>query len=185
MKALVLGATGATGNEILQLLLKNDKYQEVSVFVRRPLSLTHPKLQVHVIDFDALETWQHLVTGSVLFSCLGTTLKAAGSKKGQWKIDYEYQFAFASCAFKNKVATYVLISAANASSDSFLFYSKMKGQLEEAVKALSFSKLLIFRPPLLERANSSRAMEVVGVKVFRFFNSWGFYYLKNLWLPAF
>jgi uncharacterized protein YbjT (DUF2867 family) len=173
MKALVIGATGATGKEILELLLKDSNYQEVAIFVRREVELQHEKLKVHVIDFDAPKTWSHLVTGDVLFSCLGTTLDAAGSKAAQWEIDYGYQYAFAKNARHNQMPHYVLVSSSKASADSFFFYSKMKGKLEDAVKALSFSKLIIFRPPILEREDSERTMEVIGVKVLRFFNKLG------------
>lgn len=173
MKALVIGATGATGKEIVQLLLNDPQYQQVTIFVRREVNFQHEKLKVHVIDFDTPETWSSLVSGNVLFSCLGTTLQAAGSKKAQWKIDYDYQYAFAQSASTNAVSTYVLISASNANPDSFFFYSKMKGKLEVAVKALSFNKLIIVRPPILDRATSDRTMEVLGVKIIRFLNKLG------------
>lgn len=173
MKAVLLGATGATGKEVLELLLQDANYHQVDIFVRRAIPLEHNKLKVHVIDFDAPETWKHLVTGDVLFSCLGTTLKAAGSKEAQWKIDYDYQYAFAKSAQEHGIPTYVLVSASNASPDSFFFYSKMKGKLEEAVKALGFAKTIILRPPILVRENSKRTMEVIGVKVLRFFNRLG------------
>ncbi len=173
MKALLIGATGSTGKEVLQLLLNDSQYHEVSIFVRHEINLQHDKLKVHVINFDAAETWENLVTGDVLFSCLGTTLAAAGSKETQWKVDYDYQYSFALSAQNNKVPTYVLVSASRVSADSFFFYSKMKGKLEEAVKKLSFSKLIILKPSLLDRESSKRTMEVVGVKVLRFFNSFG------------
>ena len=173
MKALIIGATGATGKELVQLLLNDSQYHEVAIFVRREVDFQHEKLKVHIIDFDAPETWRSLVTGDVLYSCLGTTLEAAGSKDAQWKIDYEYQYNFAESASSNTVGTYALVSSANANADSFFFYSKMKGQLEVAVQKLSFEKLIIFRPPILDRTDSDRTMEVFGVKVIRFMNKLG------------
>ena len=71
MKAVLLGATGATGKEVLELLLQDANYHQVDIFVRRTVAVQHDKLNVHVIDFDAPETWGHLVTGDVLYSCLG------------------------------------------------------------------------------------------------------------------
>jgi uncharacterized protein YbjT (DUF2867 family) len=175
MKALLIGATGATGKDLLELLLKDEEIKQVDVFVRRELNVKHEKLNTHIIDFDKPEEWKHLVKGDVLFSCLGTTLKLAGSKEAQWKIDYEYQYQFAKIAKENNVNTYVLVSAANASSKSMIFYSKMKGQLEEDVKALKFLKTIIFNPPLLLRENTDRKMEVLGAKIIIFLNTLGIF----------
>lgn len=107
MKALLIGATGATGKDLLELLLKDEEIHQVDVFVRRELNTKHEKLNTHIIDFDNPEEWKHLVKGDVLFSCLGTTLKLAGSKEAQWKIDYEYQYQFAKIAKENNVNSYV------------------------------------------------------------------------------
>ena len=98
MKALLIGATGSTGKFLLNELIQDDDYTSVSVFVRRPTGKSHPKLTEHVIDFSNLEQYKELITGDVLFSCLGTTLKAAGSQENQWKIDFEIPAVFASIA---------------------------------------------------------------------------------------
>ena len=74
--AMIVGATGATGKDLLELLLKDNSFLKVDVFVRRKIHIHHEKLTVHIIDFDKSEQWKHLVKGDVLFSCLGTTLKA-------------------------------------------------------------------------------------------------------------
>lgn len=92
MKALVIGATGAVGRDLVDQLLKDDAFGSVVAFVRRPLAVENPKLTVHVIDFDHPEQWRQLLQGDVLFSCLGTTIKAAGSQEAQWKVDYTYQY---------------------------------------------------------------------------------------------
>src|SRR5690606_8838097 len=135
-----IGATGATGRDLLDLSLKDDVLDRVTVFARRDLNLKHDKLETHVIDFDHAEKWKHLVQGDVLFSCLGATRKTAGSKEAQWNVDFEYQYRFARAASENGVPVYVLVSAGFASSRSPLFYSRMKGKLEEAVSKLTFSK---------------------------------------------
>lgn len=175
MHALVIGATGATGKDLLDQLLKNDDFHQIDVFVRRDIAIKHTKLKIHVIDFDQPQQWKHLVTGDVLFSCLGSTLKAAGNKEAQWKIDYDYQYQFAVYAKENNVEQFVLVSSDFASPRSKAFYSRMKGQLEEDVKALGFSKLVIFQPPVLIRKNSDRSAEVAGVKVMQFFNKIGLF----------
>ena len=173
MKALIIGATGATGKDLLSQLLADDTYSEVHCFVRKPLTLTHPKLHAHVVDFETPEAWADLLRGDVAFSCLGTTLAAAGSKEAQWRVDYDYQYAFAEHCRQNGVPTFVLVSAAGAKAQSKLFYNRMKGQLEDAVKALGFPRLLIFQPSILIRSNSDRGGENFTVKVFNFLNKLG------------
>ena len=173
MHALVIGATGATGKDLVELLLQDESFQQVDVFVRRVLEIQHDKLNIHVIDFDRPEEWAHLVTGDVLFSCLGTTIKAAGSKENQWKVDYTYQYEFAKAAKQNGVERYVLVSADFASPKARSFYSRMKGKLEEAVIKLDFSSATIFNPPILERKNSDRTMENLGLKAIQFINKAG------------
>jgi uncharacterized protein YbjT (DUF2867 family) len=173
MRALIIGATGATGKDLLDLLLRKTNVESVDIFVRRDPELQNNKLRTHVVNFDKPESWNHLVKGDVLFSCLGTTRKAAGSKKAQYKVDYEYQYHFAETAKKNGVERYVLISARNASPKSLFFYSRIKGKLEEAVKKLGFEQLIILRPPLLERKDSDRKAEVLAVKIVQFLNKRG------------
>ena len=173
MKALIIGATGATGKDLLSQLLADDTYSEVHCFVRKPLTLTHPKLHAHVVNFDTPEAWADLLHGDVAFSCLGTTLAVAGSKEAQWRVDYDYQYAFALQCKANGVPTFVLISAAGAKAQSKLFYNRMKGQLEDAVKALDFSSLLIFQPSVLIRSNSDRGIENFTVNAFKFLNKLG------------
>ena len=173
MKALIIGATGATGKDLLSQLLADDTYSEVHCFVRKPLAFTHPKLHVHVVNFDTSEAWADLLHGDVAFSCLGTTLAVAGTKEAQWRVDYDYQYAFAQQCKANGVPTFVLVSAAGATAQSKLFYNRMKGQLEDAVKALDFSCLLIFQPSVLIRSNSDRSGENFTVKAFNFLNKLG------------
>jgi len=171
--AIIVGASGATGKDLLELLLKDNSFYKVDVFVRRHLDIKNEKLTVHVIDFDKSEQWKHLVKGNVLFSCLGTTLKAAGSKAAQWKIDYDYQYQFAKAARENQVKKYVLVSSQGASAKSRVFYTKMKGQLEDAVIKLQFPLLSIFNPPILIRHNSDRLGEKIGVNIIKVFNKIG------------
>lgn len=175
MHALLIGATGATGSDLLDLLLKDPSFERIDIFVRRPIKLQQEKLHVHVIDFDQVTDWQHLVKGDVLYSCLGTTLKAAGSKESQWKIDFEYQYTFAKAARENGVQSMVLVSAMMADPKSGIFYNRMKGQLEVAVKALLFSHLHIFNPPLLLRANSDRTGELIAAKIIKGLNRIGLF----------
>lgn len=173
MKALVIGATGATGKDLVSQLLTDKGYDEVNVFVRRPLAVENPKLKTHIVNFDKPEEWKDLVKGDVAFSCLGTTLKAAGSKEAQRKVDYDYQYNFAKAAKENEVEDYILVSSYGANPKSKLFYSRMKGELEQSIKDLHFNKLTIFQPGMLERKDSERTGEVLGGKIIKFANKFG------------
>ena len=173
MKALIIGATGATGKDVLSQLLADDTYSEVHCFVRKPLALSHPKLHAHVVNFDTPEAGVDLLHGDVAFSCLGTTLAVAGNEDAQWRVDYDYQYTFAQQCKANGVPTFVLVSAAGAQARSKLFYNRMKGALEEAVKKLNFPRLLIFQPSILIRPKSNRGGENITVKVISFLNKLG------------
>lgn len=150
----------------MQLLLADSRFQKVIVFGRRSLGKADPKLEEHLINFDAPEEWQHLVKGDVLFSTLGTTLKQAGGQNQQYRVDYHYQFKFAEAAAQNGVPAYVLVSSSGANPDSIIFYSRMKGALEEAVKKLDFQSISILQPGLLHgQRQESRFGEVAAYKV--------------------
>lgn len=173
MKAIVVGATGATGKELVKQLLADDDFSEIIIFVRRETGIEHQKLTTHIINFDMPEQWENQVQGDVLFSCLGTTLKMAGSQQAQWRIDYEYQLQFAKIAYGNGIKTYVLVSSKGANPNSKLFYTRMKGQLEKEIKKLDFNRLLIMNPPILIRENSDRNSEKIGVCILKFLNKIG------------
>ncbi|UWX61729.1 NAD(P)H-binding protein [Chryseobacterium oranimense] len=173
MKALVIGATGATGKDLVKQLLNDKEFEEVDIFVRKPVNIHDDKLNVHVVDFEKPEEWRDMVKGDIAFSCLGTTLKDAGSKEAQRKVDFDYQYEFAKAAKENDVEDYVLVSAYGANPKSKIFYSKMKGELEEAVKQLHFNKITIFKPGMLERKDSERTGEVLGSRVIKFANKLG------------
>src|SRR5688572_1056645 len=104
MKALIIGATGATGKDLVDILLQDKQYAEVVIFVRRTTGISHPKLKEVLTNFDELENVSAHINGDVLFSCFGTTLKAAGSKEAQWHIDYEIPLQFAEIAKLNGVS---------------------------------------------------------------------------------
>ena len=177
MRAIIIGATGATGKSRLPLLTEHSEIERIDCFGRRNPDFSHPKLYAHQIDFARIDTWRNEVQGDVLFACLGTTLKAAGSKEAQWAVDYEANLEFAKAARENGVHTLVLVSAFGANAASRLFYQRMKGELEQALIALNFPRLIIFRPPLLIRPNSDRLGEKVAERVFRVLNRIGM--LKN------
>ena len=176
LTALVIGATGATGSALVTQLLEDSRFKSVVVFSRRALSITHAKLTCHIVDFDNPQLWADLVKGDVLFSTLATTLKQAGSQKEQYKIDYTYQYQTAETAAANGVEAYVLVSAMGANANSWLFYPRIKGQLDNAVASLPFKQTHIFRPGfLLRQPDKIRPMEKLGIAIFDAFNKLGLF----------
>ena len=151
LKALVIGATGATGRELVNLLINDEDFDQVSIFVRKAPELVHEKLKIHTIDFNEIKSHKDLIKGDILFSALGTTKKEAGGKQRQYIIDYTYQYEFAKIAAENGVDQLSLVSSIGANPKSFMFYPKMKGELESDVKKLKFKKIDIFQPPILIR----------------------------------
>lgn len=173
--AIVIGATGLVGNELVQQLLKDSRFENVIVFARRHTGLHHQKLKEHIIDFDKKENWEPMVKGDVLFSALGTTIKEAGSKEEQHKIDYKYQYDFAKAAANNGVPVYALVSAAGADANSPVFYTKLKGELEEGVKKLKFNSAYLLQPSLLVGDRKKRRTgELFGFVFLNMANKFGF-----------
>jgi uncharacterized protein YbjT (DUF2867 family) len=169
--ALVIGATGLVGNELVHQLLVDDRFGAVLVFVRRSMGISHSKLQEFIINFDGPLSWSHLVKGDVLFSALGTTLKKAGSKEAQYKIDHDYQYNFAQAAAQNQVPVYVLVSSAMASTSSRIFYTRMKGELERDIQLLPFQAIHIMQPGMLQgNRKENRPGEKIGLSVIRLLN---------------
>ena len=176
LHALILGATGATGKELVNELLKNPNFYKISVFGRRVLDIENKKLFKYKIDFSELNKIKKLLSGDILFSALGTTLKQAGGKKQQFLVDYTYQYEFAKIAVENGTKNYSLVSSTGADKNSFFFYPKIKGELEESIKKLPFNKIQIFQPPTLIRQPAlARKEEKIGIKVFNNLNKIGLF----------
>lgn len=166
--ALVLGASGSTGQELVKLLLENSQYYKVTIFLRREINIYHKKLNIHIIDFSKIHEYKDLIMGDVLFSALGTTLKEAGSKEKQYLVDFTYQFEFAKMAYENGVDFFSLVSSFGANEKSFFYYMKIKGKLENAIKKLNFRKIQIFQPPsLIRQPELIRYSEKFAIKFFK------------------
>lgn len=162
--AIVIGATGLVGSHILRLLLSDERYDKVLVFHRRSAGASHAKLTEHIINFDNPDDWKDLLIGDELYSALGTTIKQAGSKDAQWKIDYNYQFEVAKAAAQNGVNSFALVSSIGATAKTNNFYLKMKGQLDKEVQKLGFKNTLILRPSFLKgEREESRFWEKIGI----------------------
>lgn len=165
--ALLAGATGLIGGHCLRFLLDGGTYDSVIVLVRKETSLKHPKLRQVTVDFDNLEKYSAQINAADIFCCLGTTIKKAGSQSNFKKVDFEYPMKVAQIALANGAKQYLIVTAMGANRHSLIFYNRVKGEVEEALKKLSYPTLHIFRPSLLlgER-NESRAGEKIGTIMF-------------------
>ena len=147
--ALLLGASGLVGGHCLRLLLEDEVYGKVRALVRRPLSVEHPKLEQQVIDFDQLDGAAALITGDDVFCCLGTTMKQARSRPAFRRVDFTYPHEIAKRALNNGAEQFLIISSLGARPRSRFYYSRVKGDIEQAIRALDYRSVQIFRPSLL------------------------------------
>ncbi|MBT3244730.1 MAG: NADH-quinone oxidoreductase subunit F [Bacteroidetes bacterium] len=162
--AIVLGATGLVGSELLSKLLEDPYFSSIKVLGRRSTGIIHSKLTEILIDFNQAELWSDHLIGDVLFLAFGSTLKKAGSKSAQYKIDYGYQFLFARLAAENFVPDCVLVSAPGASPDSCFFYQQIKGELDRDVAKLGFDRLVLIKPSVLSgKRAEKRTGEQIGI----------------------
>lgn len=175
-KAIVIGSTGMVGTQLIKLLIENEEFSEIVSLVRRSSGIKHLKLNEQIIDFEKPDEWKNQITGDVLFSTLGTTIAQAKTKEVQFKIDFTYQFNVAEIAAHNGVSTYVLVSSAGADSKSKIFYSNMKGKLEDAVQNLPFRVISILKPGQLDGNRTEKRMgEKVGLSVMYGLNKLGLF----------
>lgn len=145
-RVLLAGATGLVGGQILRTLLAEPSVSEVHALSRRPLYVSHPKLAVHIVDFARLPA---LVQADDVYLALGTTIKVAGSRAAFRAVDLGANLAVARAAFAAGTRRMGLVSAVGASAQSSVFYNRVKGELEDALKALHLSALVIAQPSLL------------------------------------
>lgn len=147
--ALVLGATGLIGRHCLDLLLADSSYTDVHAIVRKPLLLEHPKLHQHVIAFTELAATVAAVAAADIFCCLGTTIKQAGSQEAFRRVDYEYPLVAAQSALHHGARQFLIVTAMGASSDSRIYYNRVKGDVERAICALPLPTVHVLQPSML------------------------------------
>jgi len=164
--ALVAGASGLVGSHVLRLLLAEPAYERVTAVVRRELPQRHPKLAQRVVDFDRLAELGDFPRVDDVFCCLGSTIRRAGSQEAFRRVDFTYVHELARVASRYRAARFLLVSSLGADPHSRVFYSRVKGEVEEAVRRVAFESVHVFRPSLLtgERAEH-RLGERVGIVV--------------------
>lgn len=147
--ALVAGASGLVGGHVLRLLLDDPEYDRVTVLGRRALPLTHKKLAQHVVEFARLGEAGDFPRVHDVFCCLGTTIRQAGSQAEFRKVDYGYVVELARVALRHRAAQFLVVTSVGADPRSRVFYNRVKGEVEEAVRRLQFDGVHCFRPSLL------------------------------------
>ncbi|OYQ42987.1 nucleoside-diphosphate sugar epimerase [Rhodoferax sp. TH121] len=155
--AMVAGATGLVGREVLAALLADKTYSAVHSLGRRTLPLTHPKLTQHIVDFAALP---ELPRTDDVFICLGTTIKVAGSQAAFRAVDYDAVVAVARTAIAQGATKLGVVSAMGANAQSGIFYNRTKGEMEAAVSALGYQSVSIAQPSMLAGNRASLAQPV-------------------------
>jgi uncharacterized protein YbjT (DUF2867 family) len=164
--AVIAGASGLIGSKLLNTLLHEPYYDEVLILVRKALPVSHKKLVQMVVNFDELESYDHGVTGHAVFCCLGSTKKKTPDLAMYRKIDHDYPLKLAQIAKQNNVEQYHLVSAIGANSHSSNFYTKMKGETEEAIEKVGLQCLHIYQPSVLTgERQESRPLErfIIGL----------------------
>jgi uncharacterized protein YbjT (DUF2867 family) len=165
--ALVVGATGLVGTQLVDRLLASPRWSRVIALVRRPLARAHAKLDARVADFDALadgSASDDFAAADALFCALGTTIRTAGSQQAFRRVDHDYPVAVARHARAAGASTCVIVSAAGADARSRVFYSRVKGEVEAAIAAQGWPRWYALRPSfLLGDRSESRPGERVGI----------------------
>jgi uncharacterized protein YbjT (DUF2867 family) len=154
--ALVAGASGLVGGHVLRRLLEDPGYDRVTVLARRELPLAHAKLTQRLVDFEHLAQLADFPRVHDVFCCLGTTIKQAGSADAFRKVDLTYVVELGRVATRHRASQFLVVTALAADPGSRVFYSRVKGETEAAVRRLPFDGVYIFRPSLLLGARAAR-----------------------------
>ncbi len=153
--AVLLGASGATGKVLLPLLLDDPRYAKVVTLGRRKLGIRHPRLDDRVVDFEQLAAGFEGLQADDCYCTFGTTIRIAGSEAAMTRIDHDYVMAYAEAGLAAGATSFAHLSAANADATSSVFYARLKGGTEDALKSLGYRALSVFRPSMIidERAD--------------------------------
>jgi uncharacterized protein YbjT (DUF2867 family) len=149
MKALIFGATGLVGGQLLNLLLRDERYQLITSLNRKNLALDHEKLNQQEIDFSSIESYKNEFGVDHVFCCLGTTIKKAKGQEAFRKVDHDLVVQVARMSRENGATHFLFVSSMGANSTSRIFYTRVKGEAEEKVLKEGPQKITIVRPSLL------------------------------------
>lgn len=165
--AVIIGATGAVGKEILKEILADNFYNKVYILGRESIGKLgdEERLTKIIVDFENLNFDTSILKDADVFASLGTTIKIAGSKENQRKIDVDYTVNFSKLC-EGKVRSFNVVSAIGANSKSKNFYNSLKGELEDKLKGMNLGVLRIFQPSLLiSKRDDKRFLEQMFMKI--------------------
>lgn len=167
--ALVVGATGLVGRQLVRILTGDDAYARIRVVARRALpdELTDPKVEQRIFPFEALVDHEDALAADHVFCALGTTRQTAGSEDRFRQVDLEYPRRIAAAALRNGGRHFSLVSAVGASASSRIFYNRVKGEVEAAVRQQGWPSGAILRPSMLGGEREGRPLERLGQLVAR------------------
>jgi len=166
--ALLFGASGLVGSHLLNQLNCNNNYSKIKLFVRSTIETNDPKIEIIQTDFNNLENHKEDIKGDDCFFCIGTTKKNSPDKNEYQKVELEVPKQIAQIAKSNSVNSFVFVSSGYANPKSSGDYLKFKGEVEEELKSLNFSKLGIMRPSfLLGDRKEKRVGEKIGILIFK------------------
>jgi uncharacterized protein YbjT (DUF2867 family) len=166
--ALLFGASGLVGGHLLNQLISNNNYYKIKLFVRSTIETNDPKIEIIQTDFNNLENHKEDIKGDDCFFCIGTTKKNSPDKNEYQKVELEVPKQIAQIAKSNSVNSFVFVSSGYANPKSSGDYLKFKGEVEEELKSLNFSKLGIMRPSfLLGDRKEKRVGEKIGILIFK------------------
>src|ERR1022692_916405 len=164
-KAVLFGASGFIGSFLLEELLNNTEYEQVTIVVRKPLNLNHPKLKTLIGDYSSLPGLKEHIVADEIFIALGTTLKNTPDKAEYYQTDHDYPVLAAKIAKEKGAKSVFVLSAVGANANSTIFYVKTKGETERDIIALDFEHTHIFRPSMLMgNRKENRPLEKIVIK---------------------
>lgn len=170
-KAIIAGATGLVGTELINSLMIDNRYDKIISLVRTPQNIDDNKLLQIKADFENLHSNSIEIKPTHAFCCLGTTIKKAGSKEKQFKIDHDYVINFANYCKSIGVEKFSVVSSLGANENSSNFYLRTKGQMESNLQKIGFKSLFILRPSiLLGNRKEFRLGEKIGIAVMSVFS---------------
>lgn len=170
-KAILFGATGFIGSYLLEELLNNPAYEQVTVVVRKKLSRTHPKLNILIGDFHSLSELKSQMIADDVFITLGTTKKNTPDRTEYYQIDHDYPILASQLAKEKGAKAVFIVTAMGANENASIFYSKMKGEVERDLIALDFDHTHIFQPSMiLGDRKEKRPSEKIFQKITKLIN---------------